>query len=119
MEVPKKIIPKMEENEPTPNCNLMVCHVPVEWKAQDIQQLFGPYGKIESIKIMYDLKENHSKGYGFVYFSNLNEAKNAKRSLNGLKVGHPGKKSITFKDYLCFCIDEHWKSLTKYLCSFP
>ena len=96
MALPRNDIKKTKDTreEPGPNCNLIVRHIPVEWKVEDLHELFQPFGTIESIKIMYDLKENYSKGYGFVCFSSTHEAQNAKAALDGLAVQFPGKKLL-------------------------
>ena len=49
---------------------------------RDLWQLFGPFGAVQKVNIVYD-SEKKPKGYGFVTMTNLDEAANAISHLNG------------------------------------
>ncbi|XP_077295728.1 protein elav-like [Arctopsyche grandis] len=46
-------------------------------------QLFGPFGAVQSVKVIRDSATNKCKGYGFVTMTNYDEAVIAIQSLNG------------------------------------
>ena len=48
--------------------------------------MFRRFGTILSVHIMIDKKTGLSRGYGFISFSNINEANQAKSVMNGIKV---------------------------------
>ncbi|XP_023228030.1 ELAV-like protein 2 isoform X1 [Centruroides sculpturatus] len=50
-------------------------------------QLFGPFGAVQSVKVIRDLQTNKCKGFGFVTMTNYDEAVVAIQSLNGYTLG--------------------------------
>ncbi len=48
----------------------------------DLQNLFGPFGTVESAQIIMDRDTGRSKGFGFVEMGNSDEAKAAITGLN-------------------------------------
>ncbi|CAC5396800.1 PABPC [Mytilus coruscus] len=52
---------------------------------EELKVLFEPYGKITSLKIMTDIK-NKSRGFGFVYYENPDDAEKAVEELNGITI---------------------------------
>lgn len=51
-------------------------------------QLFGPFGAVQSVKVIRDLQTNKCKGFGFVTMTNYDEALVAIQSLNGYALGN-------------------------------
>lgn len=51
-------------------------------------QLFGPFGAVQTVKIIRDTATNKCKGFGFVTMSNYEEALLAIQSLNGFTLGN-------------------------------
>nr|AAB25519.2 RRM9 [Drosophila melanogaster] len=51
-------------------------------------QLFGPFGAVQSVKVIRDLQSNKCKGFGFVTMTNYEEAVLAIQSLNGYTLGN-------------------------------
>ncbi|UYV66599.1 exc-7 [Cordylochernes scorpioides] len=51
-------------------------------------QLFGPFGAVQSVKVIRDLQTNKCKGFGFVTMTNYDEAVVAIQSLNGYTLGN-------------------------------
>lgn len=61
---------------------LFVYNLGPESDDRDLWQLFGPFGAVQKVNIVYDA-EKKSKGYGFVTMTNLKDALNAIAHLNG------------------------------------
>jgi RNA recognition motif-containing protein len=57
----------------------------LNWKAtnQDLQQLFGQFGPIEEAVVVTDRFSGRSKGFGFVTFTNGEDADKAVNEING------------------------------------
>ncbi|XP_013074063.1 transformer-2 protein homolog beta-like isoform X2 [Biomphalaria glabrata] len=51
---------------------------------KDLKEVFGRYGPLEDICIIYDRQSGHSKGYGFVYFKSTSDAVEARKGTQGL-----------------------------------
>ncbi|CAD2220539.1 RNA-binding protein 5-like protein [Angomonas deanei] len=82
-EAPKK--------EASPGYNLYVASLPEEFTDNDLFNLFAPFGKISSCKVMCRKAEGFSnklicKGYGFVLFDNEEEANRAQAARIGYMV---------------------------------
>ena len=74
------------------NKNLYVRNIPYTVTEEDLKKLFGQFGNITSIKLEGDLVENKdnnekkkfiNKGFGYVSFDTIENAKKALESLNG------------------------------------
>ncbi|MEW6444065.1 MAG: RNA-binding protein [bacterium] len=52
-----------------------------------LEQMFAPYGKVESASVINDRYTGQSKGFGFVEMSTQEEAKAAIAALNGKDQG--------------------------------
>ncbi len=50
-------------------------------------QLFGPFGAVQSVKVIRDFTTQKCKGFGFVTMTNYDEAAMAIASLNGYRLG--------------------------------
>lgn len=57
----------------------------IDWKTTDeeLQKLFAEYGEVEEAIIIKDKFSGRSKGFGFVTFTNAEEADKAIETLNG------------------------------------
>ncbi|CAH8588662.1 unnamed protein product [Schistosoma bovis] len=62
---------------------IFVYNLAPEVEESNLWQLFGPFGAVQSIKIVYDTTNNKCKGFAFVTMSNYEEAVLAIHSLNG------------------------------------
>ncbi|KFO27897.1 RNA-binding protein 39 [Fukomys damarensis] len=74
---------------------LYVGSLPFNITEDMLQEIFEPFGRIETIQLMTDSETGRSKGYGFITFSDSECAKKALEQLNGfglagraMKVGH-------------------------------
>jgi transformer-2 protein len=48
---------------------------------RDLKKIFGQYGEVESVQLVYDRYSGRSRGFGFVYFVSTRDATKAKESL--------------------------------------
>jgi cold-inducible RNA-binding protein len=57
----------------------------IEWGVteDDLKELFGKHGEIEEAIIIKDKMSGRSKGFGFITFSNEEDADKAMEELNG------------------------------------
>jgi ELAV like protein 2/3/4 len=51
-------------------------------------QLFGPFGAVQSVKVIRDYTSGKCKGFGFVTMTNYEEALVAIQNLNGFTLGN-------------------------------
>ena len=49
-------------------------------------QLFGPFGAVQSVKVIRDMQTHKCKGFGFITMTNYDEAVTAINCLNGLNL---------------------------------
>lgn len=57
-------------------------------------QVFEPFGPVELVQLPSDIETGQSKGYGFVQYARLEDARAAQQNLNGLELaGRPIKVS--------------------------
>ena len=45
---------------------------------RDLREVFSKYGPIADVSIVYDQQSRRSRGFAFVYFENVDDAKEAK-----------------------------------------
>ncbi|XP_071796597.1 uncharacterized protein [Asterias amurensis] len=60
---------------------LHVSNIPFRFRDPDLRVLFGPFGPIIDVEIIFN--ERGSKGFGFVTFQNSSDADRAREKLNG------------------------------------
>lgn len=60
---------------------LHVSNIPFRFRDPDLRQMFGQFGKILDVEIIFN--ERGSKGFGFVTFESSTEADRAREKLNG------------------------------------
>ena len=63
--------------------NMYIGNLAVTVTEQDLQELFTPYGTVESVNIVTDRFSKQSKGFGFVDMPSNSEADKAIKALNG------------------------------------
>ena len=66
--------------------NLIVNYLPQTFSYDELRNLFGHYGELESCKLVYDKLTGQSLCYGFVNFLNIEDADQAAGQLNGIKL---------------------------------
>ena len=67
--------------------NIFIGSLPYSTKESDLEQLFTPYGTVESVKIISDKYSGRSKGFGFVEMPDANAAHKAIEALNEMDFG--------------------------------
>ena len=90
--------PMIKIEDPSENNNLYVKNIPLTATDEDLREVFGKFGKITSIKLEKDKgnsekneKEDDketpkfllNKGFGYVQFEKIEDARTALKSLNG------------------------------------
>jgi len=68
--------------------NIYVGNLDYKVKENDLEELFGEYGNVESARIITDKYSGRSKGFGFVVMDDDQEARTAIENLNGKQLGN-------------------------------
>jgi len=63
--------------------NIYVGNLPFSATEDDIRQIFGNYGQVESVALIKDKETGKPRGFGFVEMPNATEAQAAIQALNG------------------------------------
>jgi ELAV like protein 2/3/4 len=66
--------------------NLIINYLPQTMTQDEIKDLFGSIGTIESCKLVRDKTTGQSLGYGFVNFIRTEDAEKAVKAMNGLRL---------------------------------
>ena len=53
---------------------------------RELRRVFEKYGRLDDAMIIHDRKTGMSRGFGFVYFANVDDAEVAKEETNGLEI---------------------------------
>jgi len=74
---------------PPPNRCVGVFGMSLYTDEKQLENHFGTFGKIENIQIVYDKQTGRSRGFGFIYFNNVDDAQRAKERSAGVEIdGH-------------------------------
>ena len=65
---------------------IFVCNLPSSVYSCRLKALFSKFGRVVSVKVIFNHYTRVSKGYGFVVMQNENEAKIAIQALNGIEI---------------------------------
>ena len=83
-------IPMMRYEESNENSNLYIKNIPYTATEEDLRKTFGQFGNITSIKLEQDIPQTKeankiftNKGFGYISFDKVENAKKALESLNG------------------------------------
>uniref|UniRef100_A0A8D2J992 Transformer-2 protein homolog beta n=1 Tax=Varanus komodoensis TaxID=61221 RepID=A0A8D2J992_VARKO len=60
---------------PDPNCCLGVFGLSLYTTERDLREVFSKYGPIADVSIVYDQQSRRSRGFAFVYFESVDDAK--------------------------------------------
>ncbi|XP_059414998.1 RNA binding protein fox-1 homolog 3-like isoform X2 [Carassius carassius] len=71
----------LESTEKQQPKRLHVSNIPFRFRDPDLRQIFGQFGKILDVEIIFN--ERGSKGFGFVTFETSTDADHAREKLNG------------------------------------
>lgn len=67
---------------------IFVYNLAPETEENVLWQLFGPFGAVQSVKVIRDFQTQKCKGFGFVTMTNYDESLMAIQSLNGFALGN-------------------------------
>lgn len=70
------------------NSNLYIKNLDVSVDDKKLKQIFCAHGRVISAKVIRHC-DGTSKGFGFVHYSNPEDANKALRSLNGTRISFP------------------------------
>ena len=65
------------------NNKLYVGNIPFKVTEENLEETFGAYGSVASVKIITDRESGRSKGFGFVEMSSAEEANECISNLDG------------------------------------
>ncbi|XP_042536086.1 transformer-2 protein homolog beta-like [Dipodomys spectabilis] len=72
--------------DPDPNCCLGVFGLSLYTTERDLREVFSKYGAIADVSVVYDQQSGRSRGFAFVYFESVDDAKEAKERANGMEL---------------------------------
>jgi len=75
----------IRETPPEGRC-LGVFGLCVETTPKKLEHVFGEFGGLEDVQMVYDAKTGRSRGFAFIYFESINSAKHAREKLNGIEI---------------------------------
>jgi cold-inducible RNA-binding protein len=67
--------------------NIYVTNLTYTTTEEELSELFEPYGRVESVRIITDRATGRSRGFGFVEMPDATEAQAAIAGLNGASLG--------------------------------
>ncbi len=67
--------------------NIYVGNLPYQTSEEELGEIFGSYGEVDSVKIIFDRGTGRSKGFGFVEMGDDEAAKQAISELDGKEIG--------------------------------
>lgn len=62
--------------------NIYISHFDLQWKSQDLENLFRPFGEVTSAVVEIDAFTDKSRGFGYVDMPDDDNARSAISSLN-------------------------------------
>jgi len=65
---------------------LYVGSLPYNWTAENLEEMFKPFGRVTSAAVVADQLTRRSKGFGFVEFASGTDAQKAMSELNGREI---------------------------------
>ena len=78
---------------------LFVSGIHEEAQEEQIDDLFAEYGDVKNIQVSYARKTGYINGYAMIEYSELSEAKDAIKNLNGIEfLGKKIKVDFAFKE---------------------
>lgn len=77
-----------EEHAQLDECNVFVKYLPQDVDDAALREMFQKFGTIISCKVMIDSRSGGSLGFGFVRFSNANDAREAITKMNGFQIAN-------------------------------
>jgi RNA recognition motif-containing protein len=66
---------------------LYVGNLPYQTEERELQELFEPFGPVESVRVMRDMATGRARGFAFVEMGTDEAAQTAAEKLNGHQLG--------------------------------
>ncbi len=79
-------IATVDEKSSSSLTKLYVGSLPYSWTAEQLEEMFKPYGRVTSAAVVADQLTRRSKGFGFVEFESGPDAQKAMSELNGREI---------------------------------
>jgi len=79
-------MPPFQPDNPSPNKCLGVFGLSLRTTERDLKDVFSRYGPIEECTVVIDAQTGRSRGFAFIYFESVEDAKAAKDSCNGIEI---------------------------------
>ncbi|XP_055341667.1 transformer-2 protein homolog alpha-like isoform X2 [Paramacrobiotus metropolitanus] len=73
-----------ERDNPKPSKCIGVFGLSTRTREKDLRDEFDKYGLLDNVQLIHDHKTGRSRGFGFVYFAHLEDAKAARDGANGM-----------------------------------
>ncbi|XP_018606043.1 transformer-2 protein homolog alpha isoform X1 [Scleropages formosus] len=71
---------------PDPNTCLGVFGLSLYTTERDLREVFSRYGPLAGVNVVYDQRTGRSRGFAFVYFETIEDAKEAMERANGMEL---------------------------------
>jgi len=72
--------------DPTESKCIGVFGLSIYTTQKELQRIFEKYGELERVQVVVDAKTGRSRGFAFVYFTNLKDATSAKNECSGMEI---------------------------------
>jgi len=79
---------EVHRENPIPSSVLGVFGLSQHTVERDLKDLFHKFGRIKDVQVVIDKKTNKSRGFGFIYYEDVDSAIRAKEALNAVEVDH-------------------------------
>ncbi|SRR5579883_390561 len=76
----------VDEKSSSSLTKLYVGSLPYSWTAEQLEDMFKPFGRVTSAAVVADQLTRRSKGFGFVEFESGDDAQKAMSELNGREI---------------------------------
>ncbi|UJR31133.1 hypothetical protein I4U23_018640 [Adineta vaga] len=76
----------IERLNPIPSKVLGVFGLSSRTEERDVRRIFSKYGRISNVHIVYDRGTGRSRGFGFIYYEKVEDAKEAKKETHGMDI---------------------------------
>ncbi|BES96707.1 Hypothetical protein NTJ_09520 [Nesidiocoris tenuis] len=74
-------------DNPHPSRCLGVFGLSLSTTEHQLCQIFSKYGRLDKVQVIIDAKTGRSRGFAFIYFDRLDDARNAKEQCSGMEIG--------------------------------
>lgn len=73
-------------DDPEPSKCLGVFGLSLYTQERELRDVFGRYGDLEDVNVVYDRQSGRSRGFAFVYYRNMDDAIEAKDRCSGIEI---------------------------------